>query len=314
MNKSNKSKIIELSFVLSILFTFCLSACSNNNETLSDTIVSIETDTDSVEIETVDEPKEIDLCDTDTDYKEYSIIVDNRFSTYGYYHCNENCSQLKNINESNREHYIIKTSSISDMESYFYSNNLHSCDECVDWSSQKQVEKEVESAKERELKTEKVDLCSDADGEEFYIVYDIDENMYHIDEECRQIKYRIESYKNYYIINAKNIDDIEKFFKSKGIDYCTQCVKLETDTNTETANTSLAVSSESTYVELPQQATTYHFIINEDTKKFHLPSCHKGEEILPEHRKEMDITDEKLSDAIQRMIGMGYSPCGICLD
>lgn len=73
-------------------------------------------------------------------------------------------------------------------------------------------------------------------------------------------------------------------------------------------------STSSTYVELPPQATTYHFVINEDTKKFHLSSCYKTDEILSDHRREVDITDENLFDAIQRLESDGYSHCKICLD
>lgn len=66
-------------------------------------------------------------------------------------------------------------------------------------------------------------------------------------------------------------------------------------------------------VELPAPATSFHFVMNEDTKKFHVDTCHDVEKIAPENFNEAYITDEKLSDAVQRMIDMGYSPCGHCL-
>lgn len=64
--------------------------------------------------------------------------------------------------------------------------------------------------------------------------------------------------------------------------------------------------------EIPQ-ATTYHFILNEDTKKFHIDSCNDVDKIAPENFNEIDITDENFSDAVKRVESMGYSPCGHCL-
>lgn len=69
---------------------------------------------------------------------------------------------------------------------------------------------------------------------------------------------------------------------------------------------------ESVYIERPPQAKTFCFIVNTNTNKFHLPDCHDVEKIAPENYSECLITDEKLSDAIQRMIDNGYSPCGHC--
>lgn len=70
---------------------------------------------------------------------------------------------------------------------------------------------------------------------------------------------------------------------------------------------------ESVYIERPPQAKTFCFIVNTNTNKFHLPDCHDVEKIAPENYSECLITDEKLSDAIQRMIDNGYSPCGHCI-
>lgn len=98
-------------------------------------------------------------------------------------------------------------------------------------------------------------------------------------------------------------------------------LKKESDTNSEVSSSKISSEVSSTVSEtitfpadLPEPATTFCFILNTDSGKFHLPSCHKGQEILPEHREERYITDVVISDSIQRLINEGYSPCGICLD
>lgn len=71
-------------------------------------------------------------------------------------------------------------------------------------------------------------------------------------------------------------------------------------------------STSSIYVEPSPQPTTYHFVINTDTKKFHLDSCADVEKILPENYQVFYITGS-LPEAIQEMNNAGYSPCGHCL-
>lgn len=47
------------------------------------------------------------------------------------------------------------------------------------------------------------------------------------------------------------------------------------------------------------------YILNTNTKKFHLPNCSSAQDIKPENRQDSDLSREKLLE-------MGYEPCGRC--
>lgn len=91
-------------------------------------------------------------------------------------------------------------------------------------------------------------------------------------------------------------------------------VESKTESTTELEIEKKPESTSSAYVELTPQATTYHFVINEESKKFHLSSCYKADEILPDHRREIIITNENLYEVIENLENEGYSHCKICLD
>ncbi len=60
-------------------------------------------------------------------------------------------------------------------------------------------------------------------------------------------------------------------------------------------------------IEIPEEATasTITYILNTNTKRFHLPTCSSCEEMKPKNRQETTLTREELID-------MGYKPCGRC--
>ena len=56
----------------------------------------------------------------------------------------------------------------------------------------------------------------------------------------------------------------------------------------------------------PKEETVTTYIINKNTKKFHLPTCSSAIDIKPQNKKESDKTKEELEK-------LGYSPCKSCI-
>lgn len=81
------------------------------------------------------------------------------------------------------------------------------------------------------------------------------------------------------------------------IDYATGESHQNGDKSTGTTGNAVASESESS-------VTTY--IINRNTKKFHLPTCSSAVDMKPQNRKESDKTREELEK-------LGYSPCKSCI-
>lgn len=48
-----------------------------------------------------------------------------------------------------------------------------------------------------------------------------------------------------------------------------------------------------------------HYVVNNNTKKFHYPDCKSVEAISPQNREEYNGIRELLLD-------LGFSPCGVC--
>ncbi|MDE7390252.1 MAG: hypothetical protein K2M82_04850 [Lachnospiraceae bacterium] len=267
-----------------------------------DTIVS------TVEkVETVSEPQIIDLysSDSDMDCKEYSIIVENRFGTYNTYHSDKYCSKLTGIESVYKTYYTFRTSSISAMEDYFSSHDWHGCYNCVDWDEEKEAEEQAILARERELRTEQVNLCSDSDtdGESFSVV--LYNGVYHLKENCNKMIFSAEKDKFYYLITANNVNDIDEYFSSNNFKHCTECVKLEKETDTTTEEVSSTVSVTPTTQE-------YVFTVNNATYYFHSKSCGPSKQIADENREILTIEAYTLQDAINKMINQGYTYCGQC--
>lgn len=57
----------------------------------------------------------------------------------------------------------------------------------------------------------------------------------------------------------------------------------------------------------PKEETAVTYIINRNTKKFHLPTCSSAVDMKPQNKKESDKTREELEK-------LGYSPCKSCID
>ncbi len=74
------------------------------------------------------------------------------------------------------------------------------------------------------------------------------------------------------------------------IDYATGLSRLSTDPPTPSA---------------PEQTTQSTYVLNTDSKRFHLPTCSGAESMKPENRQQTD----KSRDAL---IAEGYVPCGTC--
>ena len=77
---------------------------------------------------------------------------------------------------------------------------------------------------------------------------------------------------------------------------------IEIDYATGESKLSGGVDTESTDDE---KVVTY--IINKNTKKFHLPTCSSIKDTKPKNKKESTQTKEELEE-------LGYSPCKLCLD
>lgn len=60
-----------------------------------------------------------------------------------------------------------------------------------------------------------------------------------------------------------------------------------------------------TKMESSSEAEINRYVFNTNTKKFHLPTCKKTEQISEKNMEEFSGTREEV-------IGMGYEPCGIC--
>lgn len=56
----------------------------------------------------------------------------------------------------------------------------------------------------------------------------------------------------------------------------------------------------------PKEETVTTYIINKNTKKFHLPTCSSAIDMEPQNKKESDKTKEELEK-------LGYSPCKSCI-
>lgn len=54
-----------------------------------------------------------------------------------------------------------------------------------------------------------------------------------------------------------------------------------------------------------QEGQEREYVLNVNTKRFHLPECGSVEQIKPQNRKEYKGTREELA-------GQGYQPCGVC--
>ena len=65
------------------------------------------------------------------------------------------------------------------------------------------------------------------------------------------------------------------------------------------------------YANLAEEYSDYTtvgaYIINKNTKKFHLPTCSSIKDTKPKNKKESTQTKEELEE-------LGYSPCKLCLD
>lgn len=57
--------------------------------------------------------------------------------------------------------------------------------------------------------------------------------------------------------------------------------------------------------ETAQEGQEREYVLNVNTKRFHLPECGSAEQIKPQNRKEYTGTREELT-------GQGYQPCGVC--
>ncbi len=60
-------------------------------------------------------------------------------------------------------------------------------------------------------------------------------------------------------------------------------------------------------IEKPNEETVITYIINKNSKKFHLPDCSSIKETKSQNKKESDKTRDELEK-------LGYSPCKSCLD
>ena len=59
-------------------------------------------------------------------------------------------------------------------------------------------------------------------------------------------------------------------------------------------------------IDIPKEETVTRYIINRNTKKFHLPSCSSAIEMKPQNKKESSKSREELEK-------LGYSPCKSCI-
>lgn len=59
-------------------------------------------------------------------------------------------------------------------------------------------------------------------------------------------------------------------------------------------------------IDTPKEETVTTYIINKNTKKFHLPNCSSAIEMKPQNKKESDKTREELEK-------LGYTPCKSCI-
>ena len=64
--------------------------------------------------------------------------------------------------------------------------------------------------------------------------------------------------------------------------------------------------SENIHIDPPKENNGVRYIINKNSKKFHLPDCQSVGDIKPQNKKESTQTREELEKA-------GYSPCKACL-
>lgn len=84
-----------------------------------------------------------------------------------------------------------------------------------------------------------------------------------------------------------------------------------TDTATDTAadtvtDTTSDTAADTATAETEQDQSTMTFVLNTNTKKFHLPTCRYAKSIKAQNRKEVVGIDQLIDDS-------GYEPCKVCL-
>lgn len=100
------------------------------------------------------------------------------------------------------------------------------------------------------------------------------------------------------LLEALSVED-----NGKGLKFCVFCYNVQPGINIDylTGESKKAGAEE----EKSEEKGETTFVINKNTKKFHLNTCKNLKDIKPKNKKDTDMTAEELKKA-------GYSPCRIC--
>ena len=99
-----------------------------------------------------------------------------------------------------------------------------------------------------------------------------------------------------------------KTYSASNISTATNTTSTTTTTNTTrtTKENSVFTNSKTTGVTEPQKTeTTYTYILNKNTKKFHYPSCSSVRQMKDSNKRVYEGSRDDV-------IGMGYTPCQRC--
>lgn len=106
--------------------------------------------------------------------------------------------------------------------------------------------------------------------------------------------------------NTTNTTNTSKYNTTETKTYSASNISTATNTTRTTKEDSVSTNSKTTGVTEPKKTeTTYTYILNKNTKKFHYPSCSSVRQMKDSNKRVYEGSRDDV-------IGMGYTPCQRC--
>lgn len=333
MTKYNKSKIIGGCVALVILLSMCTAIGKDDNNT-NDTDTNT---TVSEKVETASDPSKtnnnIETDSTDVGITEntddFFFILDTKHNDY---HVSENCDYAFFPDDENRIDLTVTADDKKEAMLYVESLGYNNCYRCIDEPVSGNFEDYIDEIKDlnTEIETKSTDISVGEDANDYLFVLDTNKNSYHMDTSCSYVNSLKHKDRLDFTVRADDEKAARLFIQSLGYRRCYSCIdepvfgnfedyidkiNTETDTETDTTNnteTNSDTVSESKPVSVAPTPQTYVFTINTATNCFHSEDCYPSTQISDENRGTYSVEAYSLQDAIDYMIGQGYSYCGVC--
>lgn len=108
------------------------------------------------------------------------------------------------------------------------------------------------------------------------------------------------------IFSTNNTTNTSKYNTTDTKTYSASNISTATNTTRTTKEDSVSTNSKTTGVTEPKKTeTTYTYILNKNTKKFHYPSCSSVRQMKDSNKRVYEGSRDDV-------IGMGYTPCQRC--